>query len=93
MTSLCADLHVYLLCIGYVSALAEAQLALPQLIKNYSRKSTKGLAISLVLAWLGGDLFKLVFYWMNSEPLPLLLCAIFQFAIESAIGVQYFLYK
>ena len=48
-----------------VSILLESCLALPQGIRNYRNKSTDGLSLFMVLGWIGGDAFKLMYFIFN----------------------------
>ncbi|VDK61216.1 unnamed protein product, partial [Cylicostephanus goldi] len=64
----CADNIYYILfqwyveAIGMVSLLVEASLGAPQLIRNWQRKSTQGMSVPMVLAWLTGDLAKTAYF-------------------------------
>ena len=57
---------LYLTVISTVSTLAEAQLAVPQLVQNFKKGSTKGLSKVLVMMWVAGDVYKFYFYWANA---------------------------
>lgn len=48
-----------------VSIFLESCLALPQGIRNYRNKSTDGLSLFMVLGWVGGDAFKLMYFVYN----------------------------
>ena len=39
-------------------------LAAPQFIKNYRNGSTTGMSIFMVLGWLCGDLFKVIYFYL-----------------------------
>ena len=39
-------------------------LAAPQFIKNYGNGSTTGMSIFMVLGWLCGDLFKVIYFYL-----------------------------
>ncbi|KAJ1360837.1 hypothetical protein KIN20_019922 [Parelaphostrongylus tenuis] len=52
----------YVEALGMVSLLVEASLGAPQLIRNCQRKSTQGMSIPMVLAWLCGDLAKTAYF-------------------------------
>ena len=62
---------------GSLSGLIEATLALPQLVNNQTRKSTRGLSYGLIGSWFWGDIFKAWYYYSNNEPMQLVLCASF----------------
>ena len=63
----------------------EALLPLPQAIRNYQRRSTAGLSSVLIVAWLGGDIFKTVISLQRGAPWPFAACGIFQAAIDLVI--------
>ena len=48
-----------------VSVILESCLALPQGIRNYRNKSTDGLSVFMVVGWVGGDAFKLMYFIYN----------------------------
>ncbi|CAI5438157.1 unnamed protein product [Caenorhabditis angaria] len=79
--------------IGLVALLTEATLGLPQLVRNFQRKSTTGMSIPMVLAWLAGDLAKTAYFVAKSSPKQFWLCAIIQITIDCLILGQVFAYR
>ncbi|KJH43815.1 PQ loop repeat protein [Dictyocaulus viviparus] len=84
----------YVEALGMVSLLVEASLGAPQLIRNWRRKSTQGMSIPMVLAWLCGDLAKTGYFVATGSPLQFWVCAILQVRIMFCFGLycSYFRY-
>ncbi|KAK6725820.1 hypothetical protein RB195_004251 [Necator americanus] len=83
----------YVEALGMVSLLVEASLGAPQLIRNWQRKSTQGMSIPMVLAWLCGDLAKTGYFVATGSPLQFWVCAILQISIDIFILGQVFVYR
>ena len=86
------DNETYALFLGNVSSFFEAMLAVPQLIRNFMRKSTKGVTIVLILGWVLGDVFKMYYYYSESAPIQLVACSIFQILTDVTILLQFFIF-
>uniref|UniRef100_A0A1I7XPE7 PQ loop repeat protein n=1 Tax=Heterorhabditis bacteriophora TaxID=37862 RepID=A0A1I7XPE7_HETBA len=82
----------YVEALGMVSLLVEASLGAPQLIRNMQRKSTQGMSVPMVLAWLCGDLAKTGYFVVTGSPLQFWVCAILQISIDLFILGQVFVY-
>ena len=52
---------------GNASVLLESGLALPQLILNYKKKSTKGLSLIMILGWVIGDSMKFMYFFWSKH--------------------------
>ncbi|KHJ98954.1 PQ loop repeat protein [Oesophagostomum dentatum] len=78
LTSILIRFQWYVEALGMVSLLVEASLGAPQLIRNWQRKSTQGMSIPMVLAWLCGDLAKTGYFVATGSPLQFWVCAILQ---------------
>nr|CDJ88691.1 Cystinosin ERS1p repeat domain containing protein [Haemonchus contortus] len=83
----------YVETLGMVSLLVEASLGAPQLIRNWQRKSTQGMSIPMVLAWLCGDLAKTGYFVATGSPVQFWVCAILQISIDVFILGQVFVYR
>lgn len=79
--------------LGYIALGLESTLPIPQLISNYRRKSLAGFRASVLVGWLGGDSFKLLYFLLRSSPVQFTSCAVFQLSIDVAILVQSRLYR
>lgn len=79
--------------LGYLALGLESTLPIPQLISNYRRKSLAGFRASVLVGWLGGDSFKLLYFVFKGSPAQFTSCAIFQLSIDLAILAQSRLYK
>ncbi len=79
--------------LGYVALGLESTLPIPQLIANHRRKSLAGFRASVLLGWLGGDSFKLLYFVLRSSPVQFTSCAAFQLSIDLAILAQSSMYR
>ena len=68
-------------------------MGVPQLWLNYSRKHTRGLAVSLIAIWLFGDIYKVSYYEHTSSPPQLVICAFFSCMVDCAILGQFWVYR
>uniref|UniRef100_A0A1I7UL78 PQ loop repeat protein n=1 Tax=Caenorhabditis tropicalis TaxID=1561998 RepID=A0A1I7UL78_9PELO len=84
---------IYIEVIGMAALLTEATLGVPQLLRNFQRKSTQGMSIPMVLAWLAGDLAKTGYFVATGSPLQFWICAILQISIDIFILGQVFVYR
>ncbi|KAF1991161.1 hypothetical protein K402DRAFT_459893 [Aulographum hederae CBS 113979] len=78
--------------LGTVALTIEATLPLPQILANQRRKSCKGFRFSVLINWLIGDAFKLVFFFLKGEdsvPWAFKLCGLFQATCDAYLGIQY----
>ena len=64
MIPTCINSELYFTILGSLSLGTEAMLAAPQFIKNYRNGSTTGMSIFMVLGWLCGDLFKVIYFYL-----------------------------
>lgn len=79
--------------IGYCSLCTEALLAMPQLVKNFTNKSTTGMSLEMPILWLGGDLFKTGYFVYKNVPFQFWVCGCTQVTIDLLILGQVVLYK
>ena len=78
--------------LGNVSTVFEAMLAVPQLVKNFMRRSTKGVTIILILWLILEDIFKMYYYYTEGSPIQLFLCSAFQMLTDTTILLQFFIF-
>ncbi|CAD6186476.1 unnamed protein product [Caenorhabditis auriculariae] len=93
MTFLLSGFTWYVESLGMVSLLVEASLGSPQLLRNFQRKSTQGMSIPMVMAWLCGDLAKTGYFVATGSPVQFWVCAILQITIDILILLQVFIYR
>jgi len=93
LTWLMADSKTYFAILGTLSLGTESMLAAPQFLKNYRQGSTQGMSIFMVFGWLAGDLFKVVYFVILSQPLQFLFCGIMQVTIDCLIMGQVWFYS
>ncbi|KAI0321018.1 hypothetical protein OF83DRAFT_1101574 [Amylostereum chailletii] len=78
--------------LGFVALGLESTLPIPQLISNFKNKTLYGFRASTLVGWVGGDSFKLVYFFLQSSPLQFKVCAVFQLSIDFAIVAQRLIY-
>ncbi|KAB8274186.1 hypothetical protein BDV30DRAFT_95281 [Aspergillus minisclerotigenes] len=90
-----AQSEFYINCLGYIGLAVEATLPLPQIIANHQSRSCKGFRLSVVAAWILGDLMKLSYFFCSQEVIPwaFRLCALFQCVCDLYLGVQFWMYS
>lgn len=88
ITYIMIDNILYVEILGYFALLIEAMLAMPQMIKNFKKKSVVGLSVGMVLMWMLGDTYKLAYFIINKQVLQFKACAIIQITIDLIIIVQ-----
>ncbi|KAL1920226.1 uncharacterized protein VTP21DRAFT_1372 [Calcarisporiella thermophila] len=79
--------------LGFISTSLEASVPIPQALTNYTRKSTEGLSIILVVSNLLGDAGKTIYYFTNNSPLQFLVSGLFQVSVDAWIVYQVLLYS
>lgn len=79
--------------LGYCALVTESMLGLPQVIRNYRKRSVAGMSLSMVLMWLAGDTFKTGYFIANAVPYQFWLCGSLQITIDIVILLQVCLFK
>lgn len=87
------DCEPFVETIGYLSLVTESMLGLPQVIKNCQNKSVRGMSLSMVGMWLGGDTFKTGYFIANDVPFQFWLCGLLQITIDLLILFQVCLFR
>eukprot|EP01080_Neovahlkampfia_damariscottae_P008989 gene8989-1088_t len=92
LSSVFIEYSFYVELLGSFSLLIESLLGLPQAIKNFKMKSTKGLSIVLIGTWFVGDLFKTIYFSFNGLPIQFIICGVTQIIMDTLILYQMFIY-
>lgn len=79
--------------LGYCALVTESMLGVPQVIRNYRKRSVAGMSLSMVFMWLAGDTFKTGYFITNSAPKQFWLCGALQMTIDIVILFQVCLFK
>ncbi|KAF9883955.1 hypothetical protein FE257_002637 [Aspergillus nanangensis] len=84
----------YINTLGYTGLAVEATLPLPQIVANHRSRSCTGFRISVLAAWILGDVMKLSFFFGSQEVIPwaFRLCAMFQCVCDFYLGAQFWMY-
>lgn len=88
VTAFFEEQSMYFEVLGYFALGIEATLGIPQLYKNYQRRSTEGLSITMIAGWMVGDSLKTVYFLLRKVPMQFLLCGCLQICVDSAILAQ-----
>ncbi|KAF7638779.1 hypothetical protein Mgra_00001859 [Meloidogyne graminicola] len=78
--------------IGLSALLVEACLGIPQLLRNFQRKSTVGMSVKMVLMWLIGDVGKTIYFIVRASPAQFWICSCLQITIDVLILFQVWIY-
>lgn len=86
---------VYANTIGCIGLGVEATLPIPQILINLRAKSSKGLRLSVLAAWIGGDTMKLFWFFTSKSEIPwsFKISGMFQASCDFFLGFQYLLYN
>ncbi|KAF7720198.1 Uncharacterized protein PECH_008578 [Penicillium ucsense] len=81
----------YISTLGAVGLAVEAVLPLPQIIANHRSGSCKGFRVSVIAAWILGDVMKMSYFFCSQETIPwsFKICGIFQCICDLYLGFQY----
>ncbi|CAD5205769.1 unnamed protein product [Bursaphelenchus okinawaensis] len=93
ITYLFSGYKIFVEGLGLVAVLTEACLGLPQLIRNFQRRSTQGMSVNMVLMWLLGDLGKTVYFVVRGNPAQFWICSLLQITIDVLILGQVYFYN
>jgi len=74
--------------LGFVALGLESTLPIPQMISNYKQRSLYGFRLSALIGWVGGDAFKVAYFFVLGSPLQFKVCAVFQLSIDLVIVGQ-----
>jgi len=81
--------------LGYIALAIEATLPLPQILANQRRRGCRGFRLSVLVNWLIGDSFKMVFFFAKGQsdvPWAFKLCGVFQAGCDMYLGIQYYMF-
>lgn len=78
--------------LGFCAVFVEAMLGMPQFLRNFENKSTRGMSLAMVLMWLSGDMFKTGYFIMKDAPFQFKLCGCLQVGVDLAILGQVKMY-
>ena len=84
---------IYVEIIGALAMTIEATLPLPQVVENYSRKSTAGFSLVVLGTWFFGDAFKTYYYVRAVAPMQFIACGMFQLSMDTVLVLQMVYYS
>jgi len=86
------DTSIFVETIGFCAVFVEAMLGLPQFLRNYKNRSTRGMNRSMVVMWTCGDVFKTTYFLMREAPIQFTICGCIQIGIDLAILAQIWIF-
>lgn len=92
VTFLMIDNNLFVESLGFLAVFTESLLGMPQLLKNFSKKSTRGMSVEMVVMWLSGDIFKTSYFLVRSTPAQFWICGTIQIIVDVFILFQSFYY-
>jgi hypothetical protein len=87
------DIEIYRELLGYITILFECCVAMPQIIQNYSNKSTNNLSIAMILIWFILDFLKTIYFLLLELPFKFFISCIIQIIFDCVIICQMNYYK
>uniref|UniRef100_A0A6G1SF23 Solute carrier family 66 member 2 n=1 Tax=Aceria tosichella TaxID=561515 RepID=A0A6G1SF23_9ACAR len=93
ITYLLLDSSIYVESLGFVALFSESLLGVPQLLRNYRKKSTRGMSVEMVVMWLSGDIFKTLYFILRQSPAQFIACGSIQVSIDILIIAQVLWYR
>lgn len=93
VTGIMRNNYIFVESLGFVAILTEAMLGVPQVTRNYRKKSTSGMSLEMVVMWLSGDIFKTVYFVLRETPSQFYICGGIQVLVDILILWQVFWYK
>jgi len=87
------DVALFVETVGFMAVFTESMLGLPQFYRNWRNKSTYGMAISMVLMWTCGDIFKTSYFYLRNTPPQFFICGSMQVTVDLLILGQVWLYR
>jgi len=79
--------------VGFLAVFTESMLGMPQFYRNFKNKSTYGMALSMVLMWTCGDVFKTSYFYLRKTPPQFFICGALQVTVDLMILGQVWLYR
>lgn len=93
ITHFLINCKTYIEVLGFLALSIESMLGAPQLLKNYAKRSTRGMSVSMVVLWLAGDMFKTIYSVVRDAPMQFYMCSSVQVVIDLLILGQVLCYK
>jgi len=79
--------------VGFAAVFTEATLGIPQFYRNWKKRSTYGMSMTMVLMWTCGDIFKTSYFYIRKTPPQFFICGSLQVFVDLCILSQVWLYR
>jgi solute carrier family 66, member 2 len=93
ITYVFSNSYIFVETLGLCAVLSEAMLGVPQFYRNFQKRSTEGMSVSMVLLWTAGDVFKTIYFVVRNAPMQFWLCGMLQISLDIAILCQVLFYR
>jgi len=87
------NVAVFVEAVGFMAVFVEACLGVPQFLRNYKARSTRGMNLTMVLMWLCGDIFKTTYFILRNAPVQFMICGCLQIGVDLAILCQVWMFN
>jgi len=84
---------LFITMLGLLSSCIEGCLGLPQLVTNMKKRSTEGFSGFLFMMWILGDVGKLLYFILKTQPFYLVLCVCCTLTVDFFILGQMLYYR
>ena len=78
--------------LGTISVGCESVIAIPQIKENYKTKNAKNISAIMIFMWLGGDIFKTMYYIVYNSPIQMIFGGFAQVSLDLILSSQIVLY-
>lgn len=85
--------EIFIESLGYIGMFFESLVGVPQIIENFSSKSTKNLSFIMIAIWLTGDSLKTLYFLQFNSPIQLIVTGLIQIILDCVIIFQMKYYK
>jgi MtN3 and saliva related transmembrane protein len=79
--------------IGFIATIILAVSSLPQVYTTFKEKTTQGLSLTMILMWTIGCLLMLVYVYLTTKQIPLMINYSFVSVINCVLLIAYYKYR
>ena len=79
--------------IGLISAFLESIIGIPQIKNNFITKNVSNISFIMIFMWLGGDIFKTIYYIYSNSPIQMIFCGFLVVFLDIILSFQIIIYS
>ena len=79
--------------IGLISAFLESIIGIPQIKNNFITKNVSNISFIMIFMWLGGDIFKTIYYIYSNSPIQMIFCGFLVIFLDIILSFQIIIYS